>query len=464
MAETLAERAARKAADIKKANKPAKEKDPKEPEPIPACPDAGLVKVYYENEKRNFYALNKQGEYQLYPERGLNLLLRRAGFRDDFKHLNGLSYLDSEYLRICEEHSVSYAGPLGGYPIGQHEMSGHRVLATTSRKPMIPKKGLYPLFKQFLASLLGREARYFCAWLQAALTSLEAGAPWTPGQMLAIAGPGNCGKSVLQSLITPMLGGRVSSPYAYMAGGDQFNAEIFGAEHGLIGDQNHKFDARSRRAFGAAVKDLCVNPEQRVRGHYKGGMTLHTYLRLSMTLNDNPQALLVLPQMDSDVADKIMLLNAHVADLPFPSERFPTMHDYAFALRAELPYFLYHLKRWKAPKEIYDRRYGVVSYKNADLIDKMNSLSSEWKFWNLVEMYVFADRLTESWEGTAAELEKLLRDRVKNENLSFLFYYPGACGSYLTTLAPMLDGLIEFDKRGGNLNYYWIKRPKYHAD
>lgn len=419
--------------------------------------------MYYDAAGGSFYAINDHGEYQRYGDRLLGIMLRSAGFRDDARHANGLTYLESELLRIASENSVHFAGPLGGYPVGEHSMYASRVLATKAAEYITPAKGEFPHFRQFLKELLGPESKYFCGWMKAALESLTAGPPWSPGQLLAIAGPPHAGKSFLQSLITPMLGGRVSSPYKYMAGGTGFNSEIYGAEHGLIGDQNHKYDKNSRRAFGAAIKDLVVNPEQYVRGLFKGAMTLHTFLRLTLTLNDNAQALLVLPEMDSDVADKIMLLHARQVNMPFPSKRFPTKHDYKTALESELPAFLWHLRRWNPPADLFDQRYGVVSYKSPGLIQAMNSLSSEWKLWNLVEMYVFSDRDRKLWTGTAAELEKELRDKVKSENLGWLFFYPGACGQYLASLQKHLPDFIDREKKGKNLNHYTITRPKQTA-
>lgn len=430
----------------------------KEPPPPPPCPMAGSVEIVYEKATKAFYGRNNDGSFQPFTDKALTIALKRGGFIDTSKHPNGLTYLEEEYLRITMQNTVYYAGPLGGYPVGIHEISGKRVLATENATHIQPVKGEWPVFRQFLQELLGKESIYFLAWMKAAIESLEAGSPWSPGQLLAIAGPEDSGKSFLQSLITFLLGNRVSSPYKYMAGGTDFNAEIYGAEHGLIGDQNHKFDKNSRRAFGAAIKDLIVNPEQYVRGMWKGAMTLSTFFRLTMTLNDNAMSLLVLPEMDSDVAGKIILLHAHPVHFPFPSKRYPDKHTYYTKLKSELPMFLYHLRRWKIPEKIGHKRYGVVSYKSPKLVESMTSISSEWKLWSLIEMYVFADRQKLQWEGTAPELEKFLRDQVKNENLHQLFFYPGACGQYLRALSTKLVGQIQISDAGHNLHYYEIFR------
>ena len=440
----------------KKAKKP---KPEKETPPIPVCPPAGKVPVYFVSETSSYYARNAVGEYQRYNDGLLNLLLRSNGFNDQIRHLSTLTYLEAEKLRITQEASVHYAGPLGGFAPGLFEMNGNRVLVTRGAKHVVPAKGEWPLFKDFLQQLLGKEAKYFLAWIQSALLSLEAGYPWSPGQMLCIAGSPNSGKSMLQSLITPMLGGRASNPYEYMTKGDKYNKEVMGAEHALIGDEDHKYDARSRRRFGNAIKKLIVNPEQRLRAMQQDGLTVEPFLRLSLTVNNNKQALSVMPELDGDVADKLMLLLAKPVEFPFPSPRFPTKHVYYAALKAELPAFIYHLMRWKMPETMADKRYGVVSYKNAELLEQMCSISSEWKLWNLIEMYIFADRTCLFWEGTAAELEREIRDRTKGENIGSLFKYSGACGQYLVTLMSQLPGQIEQVELRSNRHAYLIHRP-----
>src|SRR5204862_7823749 len=88
---------------------------------------------------------------------------------------------------------------------------------------------------------------YGFAWLKVAYEALRAGV-WRPGPALALAGPRNCGKSLLQQLITLILGGRSAKPYRYMRGGTEFNADLFGAEHLCIEDEHCSTDIRSRNA------------------------------------------------------------------------------------------------------------------------------------------------------------------------------------------------------------------------
>ncbi len=256
-----------------------------------------------------------------------------------------------------------------------------------------------------------------------------------------------------------MLGGRVSSPYAYMSGKTDFNSEIFGCEHGLIGDQNHATDMRSRRSFGAAIKELVVNKEQHIHGKGKVGITLYPFLRLTLTLNNNPEALLVLPPLDSDVKDKIILLQARPVEFPFPSDDFRDSQSYFAALCRELPAFLFGLRKWRIPESIADQRYGVVSFHDPELVEHVDELSPEFKLWQTIEQAIFDNDFVEHWEGTALQLERELRGKIRPGEASNLFPYNTACGQYMASLARKLPEKITTRKIGGNKVSYTIFRP-----
>lgn len=425
---------------------------------VAIAPKDGTVPIWFDMTTGAYFSRNDHGEFMRYPERTLNLLLREAGFSDKHQHINGLSFLEAELLRITKAQSVHFAGPLGGYEPGLYEMGGNRILLTTKPNVPTPTPGKWDTLKDFIRQLLGEHARYFFAWLKCAHESLARGRPFNPGQLLALAGPGGSGKSLLQSLITIMLAGRVSSPYKYMTGKTNFNAEVYSAEHGLIGDQNHKRDKASRRNFGAAIKEIVANPEAQIRGLWKSGITLLPFVRLTLSLNDNPLALLVLPEMDEDVSDKIMLLRARKVVFPWPSKRFPDKYSYGKTLVAEIPTMLWHLKRWNIHESIRDERYGVTSFKAPELIREVAKVSSEAKVWSLVQMYLWSDPEHQRWHGTAAELERLLRDRVKGDSLDRLFDYPGALGWYLQLLSVEMPDKIQITTNKKKKNEYTIER------
>lgn len=424
--------------------------------PTAKAPRPGVVQVYYDPNTSAYYAPNLTGEYQRWPKDELNLLLRRNGYLTSYKHDDGLNFLEAERLRITLENSVSYAGSLGGYQPGLYEVHASKILVTRGPKLIQPAAGAYSNLLAFLTALLGDEARYFCGWLKVATSSLRRGFPWAPGQLLAIAGPPGAGKSTLQSLLTPLLGGRVSSPWDYLAGKTNFNAHIYAAEHGLIGDVNPDVGARARRSFGASIKKLVAEPVHDLHAKGRTSITLTPFLRISMTLNDEPNSLHVLPPLDSDVAGKIMLLKSRQVDFKTLTKKFADWHAYYHQLIAELPAFLFYLRRWSIPASIQDARYGVCSYHSPDLVAAVQDLSKEQHLLNVIDTYIFEGKLVDHWTGTATQLEKLLSEKMKPSEIARLFSYATESGVLLSILAKERPDRVQCEIKRSRTRVYTI--------
>src|SRR5207249_3354414 len=151
--------------------------------------------------------------------------------------------------------------------------------------------------QKFLNGLLDKEQLpVLMGWLLVAYEALRSGEP-RHGQALGLVGPAKAGKSLLQKLITIILGGRVKHPFKYMTGRTDFNAELFEAEHLSIDDEKASIDIRSRRELGTAIKMVCVNQEQTCFRKYATPVTLLPFWRLTISVNDDPEALQVLPPL-----------------------------------------------------------------------------------------------------------------------------------------------------------------------
>ena len=430
--------------------------DDKRPKPI--APKPGTVEAYYDLMGGNYFTRAADGSYQRTPERMLGFELRANGFFRDEYHGNSLSWLEQEMLRIMKEQSVQFAGQVGGFSPGVYKMGASKVLVTRGADWIKPVEGRWDTLKDFFTQLLGEQTVYLYGWVKWALDSIRRGLPWSPGQMLAIAGPPGAGKSFLQSLLTPILGGRVSSPYKYMTDATNFNDDIWGAEHALIGDKNHAIDIRSRRNFGSALKDFVANKEQRVEGKNKSAATLYPFVRLSITLNDNPEALLVLPPLDKDIVDKIILLHARPVKFPWPNSRFADSQAYNAQLVAELPAFLFSLRRWRIPAKLQCKRYGVHSYLNPDLVRDVEALSPEKKLLDVIETYLFDSEFKDYWQGTAADLERELERACKPGFVARLFPFSTACGVYLSKLEKLEPSRVHSREAGGRKRIYTLHR------
>ncbi len=104
-----------------------------------------------------------------------------------------------------------------------------------------------------------------------------------------------CGKSLLQDLIRQILGGREAKPYKFMTDATRFNSNLAGAENLRIGYENPHTDIRARRNSGVQLKTFTVEESRQVEAKISRCTHAPPFSRLSISLNDDPENLLVLP-------------------------------------------------------------------------------------------------------------------------------------------------------------------------
>ena len=274
---------------------------------------------------------------------------------------------------------------------------------------------------------------YFFGWLSSAHRALVTG-EFTAGQALVIAGERANGKSFIQKyIITPMLGGRSGLPYRYLSGGTQFNADLIGAEHLMVADEVPSTDIRSRKQLGARIKDIVANEDTSYHSKGRDAVRVSPHWRLSITLNNEPENLLMLPPLEESLEDKIMLLKSSVAtNLPDQHQR----ESFRKKIQSELPAFAHFLlNEFEIPESIKCPRYGVRHYHNPELAAQLQALAPEVKLDEIIMSVLFPSPCSEPFIGKASELEKRLRDSSMWSEASKLLNWQAACGTYLGRLA-----------------------------
>ena len=111
--------------------------------------------------------------------------------------------------------------------------------------------------------------------------------------------------------------------FTFVSGDTGFNGELFGAEHLIIEDEMAQRDMRSRRRTGTALKGLVANDVQRCRKMYHDAVALKPFWRVTISLNDEPEDLLVLPPLDDGIRDKLILLAITDGPPPRPTAESP---------------------------------------------------------------------------------------------------------------------------------------------
>ena len=428
--------------------------------PVEALP---RLAAYYDSNRKGYWIQDRALNWLEVDVSSLKRHLKASGLTGDIKRGEIISEIDRALNEYQLESGVAFAGPLAGYPKGIIEQCGQRILVTTSPRLIEPAEGDFPRLAKMLENLfsdpIADQRPYVLGWLKIAIESQRAGAR-RPGQALAMAGPRDCGKSLWQNLTTEILGGRAAKPYRYMSGQTTFNSDLFAAEHLMVEDECGSTDLRARREFGARIKDFTVNEVQSCHAKNRQAISLRPFWRLSISLNDEPENMMVLPPLDENLSDKLMLLRVHRADMPMPTETVEERKAFWAALMSELPAFIGYLLRWKIPDALRCHRYGVTTFHHPELIDAIDGISPEFRLLSLIDAVVFADAgaATGPLVMTAEALESQLTNSQMGHEARRLFSWNNACGTYLGRLAAKRPARIE--RNPNPQRREWLIKPE----
>jgi len=381
--------------------------------------------IWFYPPSEKYYVQDEFGEYVPYTKTTLKLILKSWGIRSRAHDDELLSPIDALIADVSYAKSVAYAGRLAGIKTGCYIMNGKRVLVTSDPVIIEAKAGAWPMIESISNQLFNGgkidQRPYIYGWLKMGRKAVLEAFPM-PGQALVLAGPRNAGKNLFQDIITEMLGGRAEKPYRYMVGKSEFNGDLFGAEHLCIADEVPFYDMPSRRVFGSKIKDICVNSLQSCHGKHKEALTLYPIWRLSISVNDEAENLVMLPPLEDSIEDKIMLLKVEQAVMPMKSDSPRCRVEFWDGIRAEIPSFAKFIEE-----------FGIKAFQHPELVEILKEMAHETRLMALMEIIVIPENGT--WKGTLEELETaLLEDSTYKRQIEKLLYYPTALMTYLRRL------------------------------
>jgi hypothetical protein len=403
--------------------------------------EAKPPETYYDAYKRVYLVEDAKGDWMPYTETQYKRILRQYGFSNSPENGELLSPQDKVIRYIQHHRNVAYTGPLAGYHKGLHQMGAKSILVTESPNIIKPEPGDWSTILTVLSGMLGDgdALAYLGAWLKIAYESLVTG-DFRPGQAVVFCGPHNCGKSLVQMLITQILGGRAARPYQFMTGATGFNSDLFGAEHLVIEDEQPSTDIRTRRAFGNQIKIITVVEEQRMHAKYCDAMMLRPFRRLSISLNDEEENVQVLPPLDNSLEDKMMLFGVAKQDMPMRTDSRAGWIAFRQKLMSELPAFIDAFTRLEIPDALRCPRFGVVHYHDSRILEILDAQSPEYRLLGFIDVVLFGSGETNPAPVilTAAQLSSRLTDRDFSQccyDARRLLSWSNACGTYLGRLA-----------------------------
>jgi hypothetical protein len=365
-------------------------------------------------------------------------------------------------LDVRYHYNVRYAASLAGYRSGVYTMFGNTILVTDSPTIIHARRGAWPTLRKLFKGIWGEvQLPYLYGWMKFGYEGLNGGKRRI-GQALVMVGERDSGKSLTQKLITLMLGGRVAKPYSYMCGKTDFNYDLFGCEHLAIEDQKASTEWHTRRLFGTALKDIVTVIQQRCHRKFADAITLTPFWRLSISLNDEPENVCVLPPMDASIEDKVILLRTNKQPMPMSTTTQADYDRFWTTLVGELPALLYYLTHeWEMPAQLLTgegaSRFGMAHYHNPVVLQEVNELENEFKMLQLLYMVLFANGETESVEESQEWFEQRLLNSSVEREARKLFTFPRACGSYFAKLAEKYPERVK--KHRSSQKNTWILYP-----
>jgi hypothetical protein len=402
------------------------------PRPVPAEPQAAspnpLDDLHYDPNSGQWWTRNAWGDYAQINGERVRTLFTESGVSPT-KDQTGASDVDRELLLRTRDTRIRYAGSVAGHQAGLYD----KVLVTESVAPLPAVPGFSGRLQTYLHNLLDQNDDQYWRlifWLalrrQAVLTGT-----WRASQALALVGPAACGKSFVQAqVITKLLGGRIAKPYRYMSGATEFNGDLFAAEHLCISDEAPGRDIHSRRSLGSHIKSMLFDIDQSCHPKNRQAITLRPIWAMSISLNDEPENLQVLPPLDPSLMDKLIILRCVRSPLPWPGPEIQVLRE---IIDTELSAFAHYLDGLTVPEHLVEPRCGLKAYQHPAILEELMQLSPEHQLIGLIDTVIFENEFL-TWRGTAADLETVLRDSKYSREADRLFRFNTACGVYLARL------------------------------
>jgi hypothetical protein len=429
--------------------------------------------VYHLAKGDKYYWKDEAGRFQPHGVEDFRRLLRLRGISG--KNADGelTSAHDHLIQRVQSKHGLDVAMPLAGYGAGLREMNGVRLLVTVPPKLPQPQSGDFPALGRLLSELAGVgkdddgdiQLKTLTLWLARAWRSIAENRTLS-GHCLILAGPPSACKTLFQEVfITAILGGRKAKAALVLVKDKDFTADLASSEHLYLADELVSKDYRARMNLAEKIKSFVANRGQSVHPKGVDQMTLDPRWRLSISLNDEPDRLAMLPPLDDpDIADKVILLRCYPVTRPSDDLE---QEKWIKQLIEEIPAFLHDALGLQVPDELREQdgvRFGFRSFQHPGLMAEMHANESESTAMAVIDKLLFWSPDPVAIEDSASNIRLMMLDKV-GDNRSMraevdrLFPNESRAGSTLGRIMIRYPGRVEKPDRHGNKRFWRILPP-----
>ncbi len=310
---------------------------------------------------------------------------------------------------IQQANRVDAALSLVNYPPGLVTIRRQRLLNTTRVRALPPAEGAFttldfPWLWEFLQGHFAfpenRPLEHFLAWLKRAYGALLE-RQRLMGQALFLCGPRQNGKTLLATkIIAPMLGEGYADPFDYLTGRTTFNSELFDNFLWCLNDADSPREGE-RGSVLSKIKDTVVNPSHQYHQKFGDRAQVDWQGRLLITLNDDPGSVALLPEVNSNTADKLCFFASKNYAKAWPSNR-----EIESTLEKELPKFCRWLLTWEVPEDVLEAsRVGVKSYFDPHVLETSRRQGYAYNFRELLVNWVRVSWIPEETEKVLTPTE-----------------------------------------------------------
>ncbi len=372
--------------------------------------------IYYDG--KNFVLKDSTRRFIFETKDNLKLILMEGRKLSDRRTKGeGVSPVEKAIHHILMSQRVDGASSCAFYPHGVFTFNGKLILNTHQIDALPPAPdstlwgslGKFPFLSAFFDQFFYPkeiQLERFLAWTQYFYRCCLNRTPRS-GHGVFIAGPVGIGKSFLSRGVLSRLVGGCQEANNYLTASDNFNSELFDVALWVMDDASVLGAERMHLLFSENVKRVVANREHRCNEKFRKAVLTPWQGRIMVTLNNDPESLRLIPNLDISILEKLMLFRAGERTIKFFTEE-----EMKKTLDQELPHFARWLLDWTPPPHCFENsepRFGLSSFCEETLARSANQSSVVNVFGEILQKWIkthFEEQNPKGdfWEGSATDL------------------------------------------------------------
>jgi hypothetical protein len=375
--------------------------------------------IYFDG--KQYYRKNLKGQWKAFGKEDLIAFLTTTKHVNNKAPKGGVSDCARALQFIQEHHYVDGVAPVVFRPAGLIDINGKSVLNSSTLKAVAPAPGAsrgwgkdFPYIASVIDAIFPKDyagRAYFMSWLagfyrQCLVHRLAS------GQNIVIAGGAGLGKTLLNRGIVGRLLGGGAEAADYLMGKDNFGGELFEKALWWLDDAGVAANREMHAVFSEALKKMAANRSHKVNVKFAMPTQTQWQGRVIVTCNDDAQSVRMIPSLDLNNADKLMLFRVPPGSRKI---QFLDFDEGEIVIGQELPYFAQYLAEWETPKECIDpdpRFGGIKPFADAYLVSTANHSSLTAPLTEILDdfrgWWAGLHQDATSWRGTAVQLHSAL--------------------------------------------------------